>query len=257
MRPGQDVSPEEIFNMFFGGGMAGMHGGGPGFHVYTSGFGPGVQFRAGRPQRRGQQQRRQPQQQEGPFPGLGALFQLLPILLIAALSFFKYNEDDIPRGPMPGENKYFSLTVSVEYDGRCLYDRYCINLTTYFPVDPLALLLVTKSQSKKPFANQLSTQLTQVKDIPYFVSDRFLQTYYRNRYQLGQVEVMVEKAYEQYLAKECKAETDKRRNLFDQAEAIKDEAEKNRILQQAKATRLLRCDELDDLYPRRKVGNRN
>ena len=40
---GQEVSPEDIFNMFFGGGMppGGMVGMGPGFRVYCTGFGPG------------------------------------------------------------------------------------------------------------------------------------------------------------------------------------------------------------------------
>jgi len=111
MRPGEEVSPEEIFNMFFGGGMPGMNQRG-GFHVYRTGFGPGVQFRGGGQPR----QRRRAGGQPGAdseAPGLGLLLQLLPILLIAALSFFRFNENDAPRGAMPGENKYFSLTVRV------------------------------------------------------------------------------------------------------------------------------------------------
>jgi len=115
---GQDVSPEEIFNMFFGGGMGpGMNPGG-GFHVYTGGFGPGggIHFaRAGGPRHRAQQQqqRRRGGQAgaEPENPGLGVLLQFLPILLIAAMSFLKFNETEMPRGAMPGENKYFSLTV--------------------------------------------------------------------------------------------------------------------------------------------------
>ena len=54
---GPEMTPEEIFNAFFGGGMAG--GMGPGMHFYSSGFGPGMQFRTagGMPPRgRGQQQ---------------------------------------------------------------------------------------------------------------------------------------------------------------------------------------------------------
>lgn len=104
-----DVSPEEIFNMFFN-GMAG----GPGFHVYSTGFGPGgVQFRAGRPfqQQRRQQQGRQAQPDRA--SGLQLLFQLLPIILIALLSFMSQSDgSESYSGPMPGENKYFSLTVS-------------------------------------------------------------------------------------------------------------------------------------------------
>jgi hypothetical protein len=107
-----DVSPEDIFNMFFN-NMAG--GGGAGFHVYSTGFGPGgVQFRAGRPQGQRRQQQGQAAQQQG-APGLQLLFQLLPIILIALLSFMS-NSDGTQtyNAPMPGENKYFSLTVSVE-----------------------------------------------------------------------------------------------------------------------------------------------
>ena len=113
MRPGQEVSPEEIFNMFFGGGMpgGGMHAGGPGFHFYTNGFGPGMQFRPGvnRRQRRGDGEE-QPQ-----APSLGMLLQLLPMLLIMLFSFFRYDENATAgaSGAMTGEGKYFSLSVSL------------------------------------------------------------------------------------------------------------------------------------------------
>ena len=111
MRPGQEVSPEEIFNMFFGGGMPGMHAAGPGFHVYTHGFGgPGMQF--GGRRARGRQQQRHPAEDHA--PGFGILFQFLPIILIMLVSFVRFNETEVPRGSMPGENKYFSLTVSIE-----------------------------------------------------------------------------------------------------------------------------------------------
>lgn len=103
---GQEVNPEDIFNMFFGGGMpGGVHmnmGGMPGgFRMYSTGFG-GMPHGA----RRGQRQQA-PQQ-----TGLGALFQLLPVLLLFAMSFFN----------LPGENasghtggsQYFSLTVSTD-----------------------------------------------------------------------------------------------------------------------------------------------
>ena len=113
MRPGQEVSPEEIFNMFFGGGMPGMYGGGPGFHVYTNGFGPGMQFRAARNRRqqqpRGDQYRGREEQQQA--PGIGMLLQFLPILVIMLLSFFRYDENVPTSGSMPGEGKYFSMVV--------------------------------------------------------------------------------------------------------------------------------------------------
>ena len=99
---GQEVNPEDIFNMFFGGGMPGgvhMAGGGMpgGFRVYSTGFG-------GMPR----QQRRQGQGQQQNGPDVASLIQLLPVLLLFLMSFFNF----------PGEtatnhngNKYFSLTV--------------------------------------------------------------------------------------------------------------------------------------------------
>jgi DnaJ family protein B protein 12 len=111
MHQGQDVSPEEIFNMFFGGGgMPGMHTGrgGGGVHFTSNGFG-----RQQRP--RGQPRQQQQQQQEQQAPSLGMLFQFLPILLIMLVSFFKYDESAGVTGgvggSMPGEGRYFSLTV--------------------------------------------------------------------------------------------------------------------------------------------------
>ena len=104
-RRGQEVSPEEIFNMFFNGGMA---GGGPGFHMYSTGFGggfggPGMAFR------HQQQRARQQQQQQGENVnvGLGNLVQLIPFLLIMFISFFNMGGQSGSTG-----SSYFSLTVS-------------------------------------------------------------------------------------------------------------------------------------------------
>jgi hypothetical protein len=109
----QDVNPEEIFNMFFGGGMPGFNGAGSGFHVYTTGFGPGMQFRAARPRGgAGPQQRGQAAEPAAPN-FMSVAIQLLPVLLIALVSFLRFNETDV-RNVMPGEDKYFSLTVRTE-----------------------------------------------------------------------------------------------------------------------------------------------
>lgn len=108
---GQDVSPEEIFNMFFGGGMPGMHRGGPGFHVYTSGFGPGgMHFRAAGPRRQQQQEEREDRQ--APFVSL--LFQFMPLLLILLSTFLRSDSSSgtSMSGRMPGEGHHFNLVVS-------------------------------------------------------------------------------------------------------------------------------------------------
>ena len=109
-RRGQEVSPEDIFNMFFGGGMAGGAGGGmggPGFRVYTNGGfgggfgGPGMNFH-------GQPRRPQQQQQQGEMnAGFGNLVQLLPFILIMIVSFFNMGGETGNTG-----SSYFSLTVS-------------------------------------------------------------------------------------------------------------------------------------------------
>ena len=111
---GQEVNPEDIFNMFFGGGMpGGVHmnmGGMPGgFRVYSTGFG-GMPRGGGFGQQRRQGQRAQPE----PAAGLGALFQLLPIILLFAMSFFNLPGETATGHT--GGSQYFSLTVSFTCD---------------------------------------------------------------------------------------------------------------------------------------------
>lgn len=107
---GQDVSPEDIFNMFFGGMPPGAAGGfgGPGVRVYSTGFGPGFAFGGMHPNmaRQRAQQQRQQQQDAGL---LGQFLQFLPLLMILFLSFFNMPGDSATG---VGGSKYFSLTVS-------------------------------------------------------------------------------------------------------------------------------------------------
>jgi DnaJ family protein B protein 12 len=122
-RPGDEVSPEDIFNMFFGGmagGPGGMHRGPGGMHFYTNFGGPAGGF--ARAQQQQQRQRQQQQRgagpaQDDPGPGIGNLIQLLPFLLIMALSFMNMTDSGASSktgsSPSVGENRYFSLTVSV------------------------------------------------------------------------------------------------------------------------------------------------
>ena len=110
---GQEVSPEEIFNMFFGGGMpGGMRGGGfragPGVHFYSSGFGGGFPQQAFRQQRRRGQQQQQDEENRSPIANL---IQLIPFLFILLMSFYNMT-DTGGETTSTGENRYFSLTVS-------------------------------------------------------------------------------------------------------------------------------------------------
>lgn len=100
--------------------------------------------------------------------------------------------------------------------------------------------------------NPLKTQYAKVRDIPYFVTDNFLRSYYRNRSQLGRVERMVELAYEQFLLDECVKQQNYKKRLLQNASKLQSGEEKNRKLQQADAFELSRCLELTELYPQRK-----
>jgi hypothetical protein len=117
----------------------------------------------------------------------------------------------------------------------------------------------------KPHTNSLTTKLTAVKDIPYYVSDQFLRTVARDRYQLSQVERMVENSYRTYLQTECKAQKLYKKRLEtlggtttttttstkkkDGSSNNKNDAERANIAKKAANFELTRCIELEDLFP--------
>mmetsp|Transcript_21210 Transcript_21210/g.43455 ORF Transcript_21210/g.43455 Transcript_21210/m.43455 type:complete len:461 (-) Transcript_21210:1592-2974(-) len=219
---GQEVNPEDIFNAFFGGqaGMGGMGMGGPGFRVYTSGMGgPGFAFHGGMPrQRRGgggaqQQRARQQQEDEQIGGGLAQLLQLLPLFILFALSFFNFPGDH--GSGATGGSSYFSLTHS------------------------------------PPFVHPLTTKVTTVRDIPFYVTDKFLRTIQRDQFQLGQVERMVEKSYRTYLVNECKNQKRYKMQLERGAREKRGvtEEERNRLLRRAQEFELSRCIEFENLFP--------
>ena len=98
----------------------------------------------------------------------------------------------------------------------------------------------------------MATKLSKVKDIPYFVTDKFLRAYGTNRYQLGQVERLVENAYEQYLYEECTKQSNYKASLEKQARREKDADRQQQQMRRAAAFELTRCLELDDLFPARR-----
>jgi len=207
---GQDVNPEDIFNMFFGGGMP-PGAGGPGFRVYTNGFGPGFAFGGHPNMGRTRTQQQQRQQQQAPDVGFSHFLQFLPLALIILLSFFN----------MPGE-----------------YATGATGGSRYFSLTPVS-----------PFTNPLHTKLTKVKDIPYYVTEKFLRTIHRDRYQLTQVERMVEKSYERYLFDECKNQKAYKRNLELKAKKRITEDERTKLMKKAAGFELSRCLELEDFFP--------
>mmetsp|Transcript_36886 Transcript_36886/g.42074 ORF Transcript_36886/g.42074 Transcript_36886/m.42074 type:complete len:344 (-) Transcript_36886:325-1356(-) len=133
-RHGEDINPEEIFNMFFGGGMPMRGGGGRGFHVYTNGFGPGVQF--------GRQQRPRGREQAEQAPtGLGIIMQFLPFLMIMALSFLNMSDNG---GQDTTTNRYFSLTVGgLFHFADSFYHMACNANWTFFSSFSKLLLIST------------------------------------------------------------------------------------------------------------------
>lgn len=204
----QDVSPEEIFNMFFGnmrGGGGGM--GGPGFRMYTGGGGFGFQA-GGFPQQQQQQQR----QNADPPTVFQQLAQFIPIILFFLMSFLSFPDES---GSGTGGTQYFSLT------------------------------------KETPFLNARYTNLVKVRDIPYFVTDKFMRVYGRDKYQLSQVERMVERSYEQYLTGECRAEKKQRDKMVHNARYNSgvSEGEREAVLAEAQKMKLARCLELDQLFP--------
>jgi len=101
---GQNVNPEDIFNMFFGGGMPG------GVHFNAGGMPRGGFSGFGGQPRPGQRQNPNAQQQGEEGGGARALLQLLPVLLLFVLSFF--NVPGETTSGHTGGSTYFSLTVS-------------------------------------------------------------------------------------------------------------------------------------------------
>mmetsp|Transcript_8141 Transcript_8141/g.11731 ORF Transcript_8141/g.11731 Transcript_8141/m.11731 type:complete len:435 (+) Transcript_8141:213-1517(+) len=220
-RGGQDVSPEDIFNMFFGGGgmpggMGGMHHGPGGFRVYTNGFGGGGGF-GGAQFRQQQRARANPQPRREPESGFQQLIQLLPLIFIMLLSFMNFGETDHGH---TGGSKYFSLTHA------------------------------------PPYVNPLHTSMAAQKDIPYFVTDKFLRTYYRDRYQLAQVERMVVNSYEKYLVKECKNQQQYKVQLEKDAMKNAEFGEDDRELKKVREFELTKCVELDKRFPRGRHAHR-
>lgn len=115
---GQEMSPEDIFNMFFQGGMGPGMGGPGGGRAFRMHFGPGGQMfrqRAGRSQE--EEYQTQGQRTWGQFA------QLLPIILLFLLSFFSMNSggesvyslNAIGRFAIPRKTQSYGVTRDIPY----------------------------------------------------------------------------------------------------------------------------------------------
>ena len=168
----------------------------------------------------GMPRRQQTQQQREQEQGpVQRIMQFLPILLFMLMSFIN----------MPDETASSTST-------------------SYFSLS-----------KEPPFINPRYTSLTRVKDIPYFVNDKFARMFGRDRYQLAQVERMVERSYEKYLRSECKAQKKYQDKLFNRAKYDTNVPEEQRenSLEEAKSYKLSRCIELDELFPPTNTKKKN
>jgi uncharacterized LabA/DUF88 family protein len=91
----------------------------------------------------------------------------------------------------------------------------------------------------------VKTKVTYVRDIPFFVTDKFIRTYARERYELGLVERMVETSYRRYLINEC--ENQKTSQIFLESDWYDDDGFV-RMLRKAKEFEPSRCFELRELF---------
>ncbi|PSK34572.1 hypothetical protein B9Z65_8898 [Elsinoe australis] len=207
----EEISPEEMFRQFFGGGgMGGGFGGpfggglfdtGPGF-VFNLGGGPGVrvhQFGGGRPRRRPHNHQRDP---NAPPPSpLSAIQSLLPIILIFIFpllsSFFSgMFGSSSPSGP------------SFRFDA---------------PVAPL---------THKHVSNALK--------VPYWVNPVEVQEYSASQWR--KLDKRAETRYVSTLDYECQVEQDRRQRLVNEAVGFfftdQDKMQKARTMEMRSCRRL-------------------
>jgi len=106
-----EISPEELFNMFFGGNMGGG-GGGFGGPMFTATFGgPGMTFTSSGPRRRQGQQQQQPR---GAGGTRGLLIQLAPMLILFLFSFLSALPNLFATPPTPDPR--YAFTPSTRYN---------------------------------------------------------------------------------------------------------------------------------------------
>ena len=128
------MSPEDLFNMFFGGGM-GMNGGafgsGPfGGPMFTASFGPGG-FRTTRVH---MNRRPQGAGQGEPAQARSIFMQLLPLIIIFAFSFLSMLPDMFSTPPVPDPGFHFTKTsrYDLERQTNNLHINYYVNSRDFY-----------------------------------------------------------------------------------------------------------------------------
>ncbi|KAF9812622.1 hypothetical protein IEO21_06093 [Rhodonia placenta] len=141
-----ELSPEDLFNMFFGGGMGGtgFGGGGPTSPVFSASFGPGG-FRTTRVRTNMQQERPQNAEPRSMF------LQLLPLFLLFAFSFINVLPSLFASTPTPDPRFSFSPSVryNVERQTGSLGVKYHVN-SAEFSGHPIAAELARNGNNPGP-----------------------------------------------------------------------------------------------------------
>lgn len=191
----QEISPEDLFNMFFGFGP-GMQMGGGGFRTVYSSDG-GRTFRGGGGGGGGAVRGRRPntpEEEERAAQGqrMASLMQLLPLILMVLFMVFSF------QGSSP-EVRLYNLTETPEF---------------------------------KVERRTSTMQVTQ--RLPYYVKEDFLAHTRHDRTVLARIEAQVESEMYTQLQTRCSQENSKRRVLQQQL-ALAREARKRESLEQALA----------------------
>ncbi|KAI0061012.1 DnaJ-domain-containing protein [Artomyces pyxidatus] len=144
-----ELSPEDLFNMFFGGGGGGFGGGFGGGPVFSASFGPGG-FRTTRVHTN---HARQQQQAQEPATPRSMLTQLLPLLILFAFSFMSAIPSLFSTPPVPDPRFSFSASTryNVQRETHGLGVPYHVNAAE-FSGHPIAAELARTPKDKTPSA---------------------------------------------------------------------------------------------------------
>jgi len=205
----QEISPEDLFNMFFGfgggGGMGGGMGGGFGT-VYTS---DGRVFRTGgapaRPRRP-----RTPEEEERAAAGqrMAGLMQLLPLILMVVFMLFTF------QGSGGGAEPLYNLVETQEY----------------------------KVERRTSVAHVTPR-------LPYYVKDDFMTRLRHDRTLLARIESQVETDLYTQLQAKCSQETTKKRVLQQQLSVTRDDSKRDSLTRALQQLPTPGCDAFKTYFP--------
>ncbi|KAI9456953.1 hypothetical protein HD554DRAFT_2026361 [Boletus coccyginus] len=160
-----EMSPEDLFNMFFGGGGMGMNGGafGPGPFggpMFTASFGPGG-FRTTRVRTNG---RPQGTPQGEPPQTRSILTQLLPLIILFAFSFLSMLPDIFSTPTVPDPRFQFTRTsrFDLERQTNNLHINYYVNSRDFHGHPGIAADMATGQYRRGSALSRFESNIEQV-----------------------------------------------------------------------------------------------